>query len=316
MLSAASILPLPKCYSSTIPITKTPLYKYLTKTPKITEPEEQESKKQQIQTERPQEKTKAPTDQTYKHSDKLTYKPVYKSENKLAKKPIYGPVHKSADRRLRTSSVLSALHPNMTLSDAIDVFRDSTEPPLNIIVLWRNLESVDIYRDTPIGIKAVSGTIGQNLEFLLRSVSAGATESIGYGVDHGTIIVATEDFLPKKQITYVHDISDLIGQPANYFTPPRAPMPYYGMTYGGGYGGYGYRGYGMPYGGYRYGETGFYGGRGYGGPFIMGGYRTNVGRIRTGTSLSVNPYIMRSPGYYRGQGLVGLIETHTSRRRP
>ncbi len=304
--SAANVLLLSKCYSATIPITKTPLYKHLMKMYKTTEPEKQESERQQKQ----QEKAEALADKARESSNELTKKPVHKSEEK----PIKSQTIMSA---LNEIPDLSALHADMTFSEAIDVFRNSTEPPLNIIVLWRDIETnSDVDRYTPIGMEPISGvSLGRNLELMLMAVSS-APGSLGYIVEKGTIIVGTRDSLPRKKETRIYDVTDLLGQPANYFIPPGAPTPYYGMPYGGANGGYGYRGYGMQYGGYGSGGPGLYGGYDYGGPSTTGGYGTRAGRTSTGTSQSVNPYNMSGPGYRRGMNLVGVIETHTSRRRP
>jgi hypothetical protein len=112
-------------------------------------------------------------------------------------------------------------------------------------------------------------------------------------VEKGVITIATKDSLPVKMKTRIYDVTDLVGAPANYFIMPSTPLPNYGMQYGG----------------YGNGAPGFNRGFGYGGPFITGGYRTNVGRIRTGTGLNVSPFIMGSSGYSRGQELANLLNT-------
>jgi len=260
---AVNIFSLSKCCSATIPITKTPLYKHLMKMYKTTEPKKKESESQQKQ----QEKVEALTGTANKSSNEFAKKPVHKSEEKPIKKQTF-------DSVLSESPDLSALHPDMTFSEAINVFRNSTEPPLNIIVLWKDIETnSDVDRYTPIGIEPISGiSLVKSLELVLMAVSSDP-KSLIYIVEKGTIIVGTRDALRRKPETHIYDIIDLLGQPANYFIPP---TPYYGMPYGGANGGYGYGGYGIQYGDYGYG----------------------------------------GPGYYRGQDLVGLIETHTSRTRP
>jgi hypothetical protein len=183
------------------------------------------------------------------------------------------------DKQSRKSVDLSDLTPETSFGEAIDILRNSTEPPLNIIVLWRDLEeNSDVDRNTPIGLEAVSGvSLGKNLELMLMSVSADP-KSLGYVVEHGVIIIATKDSLPTKRRVRVYDVTDLVGRPANYFSPF---MGFGGMMPGMGYGGYGGAFGGMmPYGGTRpYGGMGYggsYGGTGYMGLY-GGGYRGAYG---------------------------------------
>ncbi|MCX5637573.1 MAG: hypothetical protein NTX52_07760 [Planctomycetota bacterium] len=215
-------------------------------------------------------------------------------------------------KQLERTIDLSALQSDTPFSKAIEVFRNSTKPPLNIVVLWRDIEeNSDVTRDTPIGMEAISGiSLGKNLEFLLMSVSSDP-KKLGYVVENGVVLIGTKDSLPNKREARVYDVTDLVSAPANYFPAYRlgGPQLYgggYGMPYGG-YGGYGGTyggGYGMPYGGY-------------GEPLVMSGYRTNAGRIRTGRSIGVSPYVMGGYGYNRGQDIASLIQTHTfERSRP
>lgn len=143
----------------------------------------------------------------------------------------------------------SSFTPDMTFEEAINILRNSTVPKLNIAVLWKDLEqNADIYRDTPIGIKGVSKVpLRTHLKLLLLSVSAGGSDKLGYVVDDGVIIIATQDSLPKKMKTRVYDITDLVSAPANFRLMPGLGMPFgYGqMPFGGmmPYGGMGYNRY-------------------------------------------------------------------------
>ena len=143
----------------------------------------------------------------------------------------------------------SSFTPEMTFEEAINILRNSTVPKLNIAVLWKDLEeNADIYRDTPIGIDGVSKVpLRTHLKLLLMSISAGGTEKLGYVVDDGVIIIATQGSLPKKMKTRVYDITDLVSAPANFRLMPGLGMPFgYGqMPYGGmtPYGGTGYSRY-------------------------------------------------------------------------
>lgn len=164
----------------------------------------------------------------------------------------------------------------MSFERAIDILRHSTRPPLNIIVLWRELEAnAGIDRTTEIGIDGVSGIrLRQCLELLLTSLSATSPVRIGYAVEHGVITIATVDSLPQpKRVTRVYDITDLAAPPSQAggfgMMPGMGMMPGgmgMGMMPGMGMGGMGMGmmpGMGMGMGGMPYGGAGGYAPGGY-----------------------------------------------------
>ena len=79
------------------------------------------------------------------------------------------------------------------------------------------------------------------------SVSGSSVEKLGYVIDEGAIIVATQSSLPRKLKTRIYDITDLVNPPANYRI-----MPGFGMPFG-------FGGGGMPFGGGGFGGQGFFG---------------------------------------------------------
>ncbi len=151
--------------------------------------------------------------------------------------------------------------PEMPFGEAIQILRNSMRPPLNIIVLWREIgDNAGIYRDTPIGIDGLEGLrIGQYLDMLLLSLSAGASARLGYRVEKGVIVIGTTDKLPVQRETRVYDVSDLVAEPARYFLPM---MGMGAMGLGGMFGG-------MPMMGSYGGGLGM--GYGAGGGFLSGG---------------------------------------------
>ena len=158
---------------------------------------------------------------------------------------------------------LSALTPEMSFSDAIAELKNSVDPTLTIIVLWRDLlESADILQETTINMDGIPAIrLGTGLENLLKAVSGGLVD-LDYVVENGVITVATIDSLPSKLITRVYDVTDLLGQPARGGGMMNMMMMGGGGgMYGGGGGQYG--GGGGMYGG----GGGMYGGGGgqYGG---------------------------------------------------
>ena len=118
---------------------------------------------------------------------------------------------------LETPVDLTGLTPDMTLNEAIEKIRDSVEPPLKIVVRWKDLEeNAYIERDTVIGMQGLNGIpVGKGLKELLDSISGGVTK-IDYIIDDGIITVATKESLPNKLVTHAYDITELIGTPANY----------------------------------------------------------------------------------------------------
>lgn len=111
---------------------------------------------------------------------------------------------------------LSELMPQMSFSDGIEELKDSVEPPLKIIVMWRDLEeNAAIYRTTPINMDEISGVkLGTALRLLLESV--GNFAELSYAVKDGAIIIATKASLPKTFETSIYDVTDLTGRPADY----------------------------------------------------------------------------------------------------
>jgi hypothetical protein len=113
---------------------------------------------------------------------------------------------------------LSALKPETTLSDAIEVIRNSVNPPLNIVVLWRDLkEMAELEQNSPIRMDGPAGVhLEMGLKLLLQAISSEFSE-IHYVVKDGVITIATVDTLPEHLETQVYDITDLDGgadQPA------------------------------------------------------------------------------------------------------
>jgi hypothetical protein len=126
----------------------------------------------------------------------------------------------------------AAFTPQMPLSEAIDLLRNCTTPPLNVVVLWRSLDGAGVYRDTPIGIDGLPGLrVRQYLDMLVLSLSAGASDRIAYAVQGGIITIGTTTALPAPRLeTRVYDIRDLTAPPANYRLPS---MGFGGLGYGG-----------------------------------------------------------------------------------
>jgi len=101
--------------------------------------------------------------------------------------------------------------PEMSFAEAIDQIKYCVEPPLPIVVIWKDLyDNADIDRTTPINMDEISGiSPGRALKLLLSSVSGGY-DRLGYIVEDGIIMIATVESMPERWETHVYDISDLL----------------------------------------------------------------------------------------------------------
>ncbi len=137
-----------------------------------------------------------------------------KPDEAIGQDPVSAAVYKQLD----TVVNLGQLTPEMSFGEAIDVIKNSVEPPLKIFVSWRDLyDNADIDRTTPINMDALpSISLGTAIELLLKSVSGGFVK-LGYTIDNGVVKIATAEELGSKLETLVYDISDLLGRPADFY---------------------------------------------------------------------------------------------------
>ena len=114
---------------------------------------------------------------------------------------------------------LSELGPDMPFGEAIEILKNSVDPPLKIVAIWRDLyDNADIDQSTAINMDPISSVrLASALKFLLKAVSGGFAE-LGYGVESGIITIATKESIPADLVTLVYDVTDLIGSPAEYRT--------------------------------------------------------------------------------------------------
>ena len=147
--------------------------------------------------------------------------------------PPRAPLAPQSPRTSTTLSDLSQLTPETSFGRAVDMLRNATDPPLNIIVYWKDLRrNANIDQSTPIGINGLSGVpLRTTLSLMLRALGGGFTD-LGYTVQDGVIIIATADTLPVDRQTRVYDIRDLYHNPYNTMFP-------FGMGGFGAFGGYG-----------------------------------------------------------------------------
>jgi hypothetical protein len=116
----------------------------------------------------------------------------------------------SLEKQLETPVDFSHWTRDTAFGQAIDDVKNSVDPPLRLIVLWRDLyENAAIDQETAIGMDGISGVpLGVALKSLLMAV-AGNPGQLGYVVEGGVITVATKDSLKEKWQTRVYNIRDL-----------------------------------------------------------------------------------------------------------
>ena len=117
----------------------------------------------------------------------------------------------AVSKELDKSSYVFEFTPNMSFAEAIEQIKHCVEPPLPIVVIWKDLyDNADIDRTTPIDMDEISGiSPGTALRLLLASVSGGY-DRLDYVIEDGIIMIATVESLPDQFETRVYDISDLL----------------------------------------------------------------------------------------------------------
>jgi len=211
------------------------------------------------------------------YADELTYpknwREIIQKPTRQPDKPIgLDPADANVYERLEHIVDLSNLNFSTSFADVISELENSVDPPLQIQPNWKDLlEYGEIEPTTPAGMDPLTGIkLRKALEVLLAGVSSEFAE-VSYVVDEGVILIATVETLPKKLVTRVYDITDLVGQPAQYGGMQGMMMGRMMgmMSGGGGMMGGGMMGGGM--GGYGGGMMGGMGGGMMGGMGGMGG---------------------------------------------
>lgn len=162
--------------------------------------------------------------ETYKsevpHARELTYSKNWLeiSEKRVPKEAIgQDPETARVYEQLEQIVDFSGLTSDMPLSEAIEILRRSVDPELRVFVNWRDLyDNADIDKDTPINMDPISAIkLSSAMKLLLEAVSGGFAE-LGYGVENGVITIATQESIPTDLVTLIYDVTDLVGEPANY----------------------------------------------------------------------------------------------------
>ena len=133
--------------------------------------------------------------------------------------PMDAAVHEQLEQIVDLSNMTQA----MTFEDVVTELKNSVDPPLQIQPNWKNLlDMAEFEPTTPAGMDPLSGVkLRKALELLLAGVSSDFAE-VGYVVDEGVIVIATEEALPKKMISRVYEIPAIVHSAGSAGTLARA----------------------------------------------------------------------------------------------
>ncbi len=120
-------------------------------------------------------------------------------------------------KRLQQVVDLSAITQQTPANEAFEILRNSVQPPLNLIVIWRDLlDNANIEPSSPVEMNGPANVqLGTALRNLLDAISdplaTGKEYRMDYVVTGGAITVATRIGLPAKKVeTRVYDLPPLL----------------------------------------------------------------------------------------------------------
>lgn len=125
----------------------------------------------------------APLEEEY---EQLTTTRTRESDSELAS---------GTDQKLQTIISLDDWSQEMCLTDAVDMLRNSVDPPLNIAVMWKDLlDNCDLDPMTAIDIDPLQNIqLGTALRLLIQAVGAGY--GLDYAIVDGVVTIATRSTL-------------------------------------------------------------------------------------------------------------------------
>jgi tetratricopeptide (TPR) repeat protein len=214
------------------------------------------------------------------HAEELTYpknwREIVQKPTRQPDKPIgLDPVDANVYERLEQTVDLPNVTQGTTFAEVIRQLANAVDPPLQIQPNWKDLlELGEVEPTTPAGMDPLTGVkLRKALELLLAGVSS-EIYPLNYIVDEGVIRIATLETMPDKMVPRVYDITDLVGEPAQYGGMQGMMMGrMMGMMAGGGGGFGGGLGGGLGGGGFG----GGLGGGGFGGGLGGGGFGGGLG---------------------------------------
>jgi len=120
------------------------------------------------------------------------------------------------------------------LENVIEFLRNVTG--VNIFVQWNSLEAAGVSRDTPVTMQLQNVAAAQALELILDE-AGGDLVNIGYTINEGVVVIATQQFLSAQTTILTYDIRDLIVQVPSFDEAPEFDLNSVASDSGGGGGG-------------------------------------------------------------------------------
>jgi hypothetical protein len=146
-----------------------------------------------------------------------------------AKEPL---TSDSVAKLLEKTVDLSQFKTDLPFEKAVDILRHSTNPPVNIIVLWIQLGQADIERSSPINMDAITNVpLKTGLNMLLESISS-TDKKLGYYIKNGQVVIGLEDLITRQKETRIYNVTDILSSPANYYPMNGGGMMQQNMGYG------------------------------------------------------------------------------------
>lgn len=125
------------------------------------------------------------------------------------------PADEAVYKQFERAVVLSAMTQTTPLAEAFEILSRSVEPPLRIVILWRDVyENANLEPTTPVEMDGLADMpLGTALDCLLDAISDPLypENPVEFAMDRGVIVVATRAGLPKKKMeTRVYDLPPLL----------------------------------------------------------------------------------------------------------
>ncbi len=117
------------------------------------------------------------------------------------------PADAAVCEQLETIVDLSNLSQAMSFEEVVMELKNSVDPPLQVQPNWKDLlEMAEIEPTTPAMMDPLTVIkLRKALEVLLAGVSSDFAE-VGYVLDEGVIVIATDENLPRKMVSRVYEI--------------------------------------------------------------------------------------------------------------
>ena len=148
---------------------------------------------------------------TIPHRELITYPPDWPelTRRRLGAQEVGAETEADRVARERMQQPIPVDFSGNQLENVIGYLRTVTGA--NIFVQWNVLENAGVFRDTQITMNLTNVAAQKALDLILDE-AGGQTARLGYTIEDGVVIVATEEFLTRKTVLRTYDIRDLLVQ--------------------------------------------------------------------------------------------------------